>query len=358
MNTEMQRRLFAPLVRGLLVCLLGSYALTAAAISEVEPNNAVASAQSTAIPATSLTISGVIGNAAGDPTNDVDFFTFDGTEGNVPSIAIAGALQAEAPGSCTGFASIITLYDSSLNLLSEGVADCEGTTEAFINNYTLSTTGKYYISVKGYPHFGDADGTSQNMEFATDGGPYQLVIGNVVNPNPAPTPTPTPTPTIPPVSDPTPIPTPTPTPPPTPSPLAKHVPIEVRHWHQDERDLSRRRGMWPIAVVILSMADFDAKTVDQNSLTFGATGFEKSLFRCRKEGKDFNRDGRVDTVCYFKPDLANFQTGDRNGVLKGKMKSGKQIEGSAALKIFTMPTEKRGFKRHHRHHGGDKRASR
>ncbi len=99
----------------------------------------------------------------------------------------------------------------------------------------------------------------------------------------------------------------------------------------------KRKGMWPITVVIMSMADFDAKTVDPNSLTFGATGSEKSLFRCRKEGKDMNRDGRIDAVCYFKPDVANFQTGDLNGVLKGKTKSGQQIEGSAALKIFSVP---------------------
>ena len=130
------------------------------------------------------------------------------------------------------------------------------------------------------------------------------------------------------------------------------MPIEVRHWHQDESDLRKRNGRDPITVAIMSMADFDAMTVDANSLTFGATGNEKSLFRCRKNGKDISRDGLVDMVCYFKPDVANFQTGDRNGVLKGKTKSGQQIEGSAALKIFTMPSEKRGFK-HHDKHGND-----
>jgi hypothetical protein len=116
------------------------------------------------------------------------------------------------------------------------------------------------------------------------------------------------------------------------------------HWHQEERDLDKRRGMDPITVAILSMPGFDATTVDPNSLTFGATGYEKSLFRCRKNGKDVNRDGLVDMVCYFKPDVANFQTGDLNGVLKGRTKSGQQIEGSAALKIFSVPTDKRRFK--------------
>ena len=109
-------------------------------------------------------------------------------------------------------------------------------------------------------------------------------------------------------------------------------------------------------MAILSMNDFDATTVDPNSLTFGRSGDEKSLFRCHKTGKDINRDGRTDMVCYFKPDVANFQTGDLSGVLKGRTKSGRQIEGSGALKIFSVPTEKRRFKKGAQHNNdGDKR---
>ena len=333
MNIEMRQRFVTLLMRGLLFCLLGSFAMTAAAITEVEPNDSISSAQAIAVPAGGLTIVGAVGDAAGGPTIDVDVFKFDATQGDTPSIATVGALMPDAAGACAGFASIITLYDSSLNLIAEGVADCASLMEATINNTTLSTTGTYYIAVKGYPHLGDAGGVAQNMTFATDGGAYQLVMGNVRNPNPPPAPPAPPTGPTNPV-------------PPTPSPSAKHVPIEIRHWHQEERDLERRRGMSPITVVIMSMSGFDATTVDPSSLTFGATGSEKSLFRCRKEGVDFNRDGRADTVCYFKPDVANFQIGDRHGILKGKTKSGEQIEGSAALKIFSMPSQKRGFKRH------------
>ncbi|MEO8166516.1 MAG: hypothetical protein ABI619_14085, partial [Betaproteobacteria bacterium] len=122
--------------------------------------------------------------------------------------------------------------------------------------------------------------------------------------------------------------------------------IEVMRWHQEERDLEKRKGLDPITVVILTMDNFDATTVEPNSLTFGKTGYERSLYRCRKNGRDVNRDGRMDTVCYFKGDVANFQTGDLNGVLKGKTKSGEQIEGTAALKVYSVPAEKRGFKRH------------
>ncbi len=98
------------------------------------------------------------------------------------------------------------------------------------------------------------------------------------------------------------------------------------------------------------MDGFDATTVNPNSLSFGKTGYEKSLYRCRKQSHDINRDGRMDKVCYFKGDVANFQPGDLNGLLKGKTMSGEQIEGTAALKIFSVPTEKRGFKRHDKRH--------
>jgi hypothetical protein len=98
--------------------------------------------------------------------------------------------------------------------------------------------------------------------------------------------------------------------------------------------------------------------VDANSLTFGAKGTEKSLYRCRKEGKDVNRDGRMDMVCYFKPDVANFQADDLNGVLKGQTRSGVQIEGSAALKIFTRKADKRGFKRDHHDSDRDRKDKR
>ena len=339
MNTKTQRRMFAPLMCGLLVCLLSSYTFTAVAgITEIEPNDSISAAQPTPVPPTGLTISGVIGTIGGGITTDVDFFTFDATHGDTPSLMTVGALKPNATGTCTGFASIIALYDSAGNMLGQGQADC-AVGEALINNVTLSATGKYLVMVSGYPHYGDQGGIPLNIGMPSPGGDYQLVINGVRNPTPVPGPAPTPAPTL--------------TPPPTPSPSAKHVPIEVRHWHEEERDLEKRKGMWPITVAILSMPGFDAMTVDANSLTFGAIGNENSLFRCRKEGKDINRDGLVDMVCYFKPDVANFQTGHLNGILKGKTKSGQQIEGSAALKIFSVPTEKRGFEHHDKHSDDD-----
>lgn len=98
MKIEMRQRFVTPLMRGLLFCLLGSFAMTAAAITEVEPNDSISSAQAIAVPAGGLTIVGAVGDAAGGPTIDVDVFKFDATQGDTPSIATVGALMPDAAG--------------------------------------------------------------------------------------------------------------------------------------------------------------------------------------------------------------------------------------------------------------------
>jgi hypothetical protein len=318
MNTDM-RRLFTPLARGVVICLLGASGFTsAAAITEVEPNDTISSAQPIAVPPEGLSISAVIGKIGAGYTTDVDFFAFTGTQGDTPSINIVGAMKPDATGICNGFSSIIALYDTAGNLLAQGEANCP-VADASLGNVTLSANGTYVVAVSGYPHYWDQGAVALNIDMPSPGGDYQLVISGVKDLTPKPAST-------------------------------KHVPIEVRHWRDEERDLERRKGMDPITVAILSMQDFDAMTVDPKSLTFGATGDEKSLFRCRKEGKDINRDGLLDMVCYFKPDVANFQIGHLNGILKGKTKTGQQIDGTAALKIYSVPTEKRRFRQHDEHH--------
>ena len=317
MTTEMLQRLTKPLVRGLFVCSFVYSGVTAAAVfTEAEPNSSIATANSTLVPPEGLNISAVIGQIGGGKTNDVDFFAFDATQGDTPSLKIVGAMQVDATGTCTGFSSIVGLYDALGNLLGHNEAKCP-VTDAFLNNVTLPASGKYFVAVSGYPHYWGQGGTSPYIGILSAGGPYQLVVNGVRNPNAPPAPAPLPT--------------------------VKHVPVEVMHWDREER-LEKSEGQEPIQVAILSMKDFDAMTVDPQSLTFGPTGNEKSLIKCRKHGKDVNHDGQIDMVCYFKSEVANFQTGDLNGVVKGKTKSGMQIEGSGALKIYTAPTEKRRFK--------------
>ncbi|CAN0453749.1 unnamed protein product, partial [Phaeothamnion confervicola] len=152
---------------------------SAATISEAESNDSLSSAQAVAVPSEGLTISGAVGNSAGDATTDADFYSFDATEGDTPQIQIVGALKRDATGTCAGFPALIALYDSMGNVSAMGDAECETGMEPHIFNSTLPTTGKYYVVVSGYPHWADQDGVLQNMEYATPGGTYQLVISGV-----------------------------------------------------------------------------------------------------------------------------------------------------------------------------------
>ncbi|MEO8166348.1 MAG: hypothetical protein ABI619_13225, partial [Betaproteobacteria bacterium] len=233
MTTEMQRSVLSLLKRGLFVCLLGSFALAnAAAITEIEPNDSLSSAQQTPIPPEGLSISGAVGNSAGDPTIDADFFTFEGTAGDTPLIQLVGSLQPDGTGTCAGFPSLIALYDSMGNVRAMADAECVTGTEPRIAGSTLPTTGMYTVVVSAYPHWADQSGVLQNMEYATPGGTYQLQISGVHNPHP---PVASPPPEeSPPVESP-----PIQSPPPS---SAKQVPIEVMRWHQEERDLEKRKG--------------------------------------------------------------------------------------------------------------------
>ena len=87
-----------------------------------------------------------------------------------------------------------------------------------------------------------------------------------------------------------------------------------------------------VPVGILSNATFDApKVVDQNSLTFGRTGDEKSLQFCQPIPRDVNLDGRADLFCFFKINLTSLAAGDLIGVLKGQTTSGDAFKGQDSI---------------------------
>ena len=119
--------------------------------------------------------------------------------------------------------------------------------------------------------------------------------------------------------------------PPVPEPL--EVTINIRPQGDANRINLRSNGK--VAVAILSTPDFDAPSqVDQGSLTFGATGDEQSLISCKRKPKDVNHDGvEDDLVCHFSIQLAGFQCGDTEGILKGLTMEGKLIEGKDSVNI-------------------------
>jgi hypothetical protein len=115
------------------------------------------------------------------------------------------------------------------------------------------------------------------------------------------------------------------------------IPIAVAINIRPEGDANRinLRSNGKVAVAILSTPDFDAPSqIDQNSLTFGATGDEQSLISCKRKPKDVDHDGvKDDLVCLFYVQLAGFKCGDTEGILKGLTKDGKLIEGKDLVNI-------------------------
>jgi probable HAF family extracellular repeat protein len=119
----------------------------------------------------------------------------------------------------------------------------------------------------------------------------------------------------------------------TPVPSTIEVDIDIRPWSKRNPINYKGHGILPVA--ILSTPDFDAPSkVDQNSLTFGATGNEKSLAFCNRRPKDVSRDGsKDDLVCHFYIEVAGFKCGDTEGILNGKTVSGIAIEGEDLVRI-------------------------
>jgi hypothetical protein len=85
-------------------------------------------------------------------------------------------------------------------------------------------------------------------------------------------------------------------------------------------------------VSILSTRTFDATaSVSPQTLTFGKTGRESSLFHCAKPHKDVNGDGLPDLSCRFVTRLAGFQKGDTVGVLRFVDSLGMPREGRDSI---------------------------
>lgn len=335
MSTATRKQFKRTMLGGLiatLICLNGVVGAT-----EVEPNDAAAQVQLLVIPADGISVSGRIGTAAGELTTDLDVFAFQAKAGDVPSIMVV---------SDGAWDTLVGLYDSAGNLLEmndDAYPMNPGSTSPYdsrIDTYRLPADDTYYVAVTPIPRYLGANVSVINPS-ATTGGAYTLLVEGVTPP-PAPEPDPEPTPT----------PDPTPVPPSSGGSDPLVVTMEVKHWHGGA-SMGRYKGKDPIPVAIMSAPGFDAlKMINQQSLTFGATGTERSLIRCMKKGRDVRvdgiRDGEKDLVCFFRPDVAGFKTGDVQGFLKGNLVSGGKIEASAALKAFEISTKKKeGWHKRH-----------
>ncbi len=89
-----------------------------------------------------------------------------------------------------------------------------------------------------------------------------------------------------------------------------------------------------VKVAVLGSDSFDVATIDTSSLTFGATGDENSIVRCKEELKDVNKDGNPDLVCRFNVAYTGLTTASTSAVLKGKTKEGEDIQGTGTVKVI------------------------
>lgn len=294
-------------------------------VAEVEPNDTVATAQPIVIPNEGVTISGLIGTGSG-VTQDTDFYTFFAQAGdtftfdiNADSMVLDTIMVVYGPGPVF-----------ALKRINDDEDPNAGITDSKISDFVVDVTGNYTVGVTTVDN-NFLDGGVVTLGSNIGNGPYQLVI---TRPGVTPTPTPTPDPT----------PAPAPAPPPQVQPLKINIDIRPGDRHLARIEPYSKHN---IPVALLSSSEFNAATVDPASITFGATGDERSLSHCLPP-RDVNHDGILDLVCLFKNDVAGFQRGDLEGILRGKADKGRAFEGRDALKVIAQ--KHYGYERHHDGH--------
>jgi hypothetical protein len=344
-------------IRLLIVsALLAAYGAGAAAqaVSEVEPNYPLPAVQRLSFDITGTAmVNALLGSG------DADLYSFWAKAGDVITVDIDGGLKAGA-GSVDTFVSV-HLPASSNYLVMRGVDDATaidpgslGTEDSYIQNLVIPADGVYLVSVAGYPNR-VADGAVLSGGPGNTTGTYTLIVIGA-SPEPvaeAPAPDPVvPDPVVP-APDPVVV-VPDPSVPEAEAPVppatqVKQVRIDIK---PGQRGIARinPKSRHEIPVALLSSSDFDAMKVDVKSLTFGRTGDEQSLDKCYRQGVKVNRDRRRDLVCQFENHLADFETTDEEGVLKGKMLDGTPFEARGMLKVIA---EKRRSWHNHKRHDRD-----
>lgn len=102
------------------------------------------------------------------------------------------------------------------------------------------------------------------------------------------------------------------------------VTIDVKPGDSPTSIEPKREGMVPIA--ILTTGEFDAATIDPDSVRAGATGTEASLFKSMLEDVDNDRD--LDMLLLFRVPTLRLTCTSKSITLKGKTNQGRDFEGS------------------------------
>ena len=101
----------------------------------------------------------------------------------------------------------------------------------------------------------------------------------------------------------------------------REIDIDVKPGNADNTINPRSRGI--IRVAILTTPDFNANTVDVDSLRFGATAIEASVEHSAFD--DVDGDGDLDLVLHFRIQPANIECGADVALLRGTSLTGQLI---------------------------------
>lgn len=292
MNTN-NTKLFA-------TCLVAfAMASNAYASAEVEPNNSLANAQGLA-GSSSHSIQGMMGNIGDARHDDLDYFKFTAKAGDVLDIDIDNGY-----GDAGNLNTVIAIFDGSARLLRMNAyatsidAGSISTLDARIDKFVVPTTGTYTVAVSNVPRYFTNGGHVMTFfgSTTTSVSDYTLNISGI-----------------------------------TAASRTKQINIEVKPGNDKLTRLNpRSKGVIPVA--IMGSASFDVSGIKQSSLSFGASGNEKSLSKCQSVRRDINKDGYADQLCHFSNRSTNFQSGAIEGILKGKTSNGVNFEGRALLKV-------------------------
>jgi hypothetical protein len=290
----MSNRTATKFLVGFLPCLLAGVTQAANAIDEVEPNDPISAAQALFISG-EVAVSAELGNNGSD---DVDYYTFSATAGDVVTIDIDNGWGDAKPVDTK-----IAIFDGGADhKILDSNDDAHkvdpgstSTLDSRIENWVVPTTGSYIVGVTNFRR-SFADGGSVT---GTPGqGDYTLVISGVTN-------------------------------------SIKQVALEVKPGKREIAPVNpKSHGKIPVA--ILGGPDFNALNVDPKTLTFGATGEESSLAKCNPVGTDVNRDGRVDLICHFNTQAAHLDPTEEHAKIHGFTKDGTEFEGTGYLKVVPM----------------------
>jgi hypothetical protein len=118
--------------------------------------------------------------------------------------------------------------------------------------------------------------------------------------------------------------------------IAVAVDIDIRPYSRRNR-VRPNRGKVPVA--ILSTDDFDAQTVNPETVRFGPAGAESRFVFYPL--RDVNRDGKLDLVLPFRMRDTGIQCGDTEATLIGETFDGTPLEGADSIKTVGCRKKKK-----------------